>query len=173
MSVEVWSEIEDTDYSVSNFGRVMSHKYGKGRILNGVPNPDGYPTVNLCDGRGGRRRRHVHRLVAEAFLGPPPTPQHEVNHKNGDKTDPRDSNLEWVTRSGNQRHRRDVLKHGNDAHGEKVGTAKLTEVEAREILRRCAAGETYRRVAADYGVSFQNVCLIVTGKSWAWLKQEI
>ena len=52
--------------------------------------------------------KFVHRLVALAFV-PGWREGLEVNHKNGDKTDNRADNLEWVTHSENHRHSRDVL----------------------------------------------------------------
>lgn len=49
-------------------------------------------------GRG--KTRSVHRLVAEAFLGPRP-PKCEVLHLNHDPADNRASNLKWGTRGEN------------------------------------------------------------------------
>lgn len=54
---------------------------------------------------------YAHRLIAEVFLGPPPTAKHtDVNHKNGIKDDNRLCNLEWCTRSENLKHSYGVLK---------------------------------------------------------------
>lgn len=164
---EIWKPIPGTDYAVSNTGKVASMKWGW-RVLKGTRNSKGYLHVGLHGKSEGERTVNVHVLVAEAFLGPRPTPKHQINHKNGVKDDPSAANLEWVTDSENKHHSYDVL--GNKAvRGEKVGSAKITEVEVREILRRCAAGELQRVVAADYGIAPSNVSLIVTGKRWAWL----
>lgn len=60
----------------------------------------GYRVVHI----GGKRHR-VHRLVALAFIGPPPDEGTDrVNHKNGVKDDNRLENLEWVSASGNADH---------------------------------------------------------------------
>lgn len=88
----------------------------------------GYLTVNLGT-EGVCKNTLVHRLVAIAFLGPPP-PLHEVNHKNGKRSDNRLENLEWVTRSQNVAHShrelsRKIPSHttpvvGINDHGERV-----------------------------------------------------
>ena len=49
------------------------------------------------------KKKSVHRLVAEAFLGAAPAGM-QVNHKNGDRTDNRIENLEWCTASENVQH---------------------------------------------------------------------
>ena len=167
---EIWKPIPDTDfdYAISNTGKVASMKKGW-LVLKGRRNSQGYVHVDLCDGKGGARNVKVHILVAEAFLGPKPTPKHEVNHKNGVKADPNVENLEWVTRSENLHHRFDVLKHGA-APGERNSHAKVTGADAREIRARRAAGERLKNIAADYGISISNVSAIALGKTWACLK---
>ncbi len=164
---EVWKEIPGTDYSVSDQGRVASRKFGKWRVMPLSPNRKGYLQVALFSS-GMQNTRPVHQLVAEAFLGPRPTPKHQVNHKDGIKSNNRDCNLEWVTQSENQRHRFDVLKH-HALHGEACGPSKRTEAEVREILRRRAAGETCKAIAADYGMDKSSVSDIARGKTWGWL----
>jgi hypothetical protein len=54
---------------------------------------------------GVRRRRCVHKLVAEVFL-PNPRGLSEVNHRDGDKHNNVLSNLEWCTRRENIQHAR-------------------------------------------------------------------
>jgi HNH endonuclease len=59
---------------------------------------DGYCRVNLSRGSRAKFTRYVHRLVMAAFVGPL-----EVDHRNGDKTDNRLKNLEWVSGDENRR----------------------------------------------------------------------
>lgn len=96
-------------YSVSSFGQIRRDRCGM-FTRAGTPVPiqlsagsHGYPRVNLSTVLGGSASIAVHRLVAEAFLGP--AEGRFVNHRNGDRTDNRITNLEYVTAAGNMRHR--------------------------------------------------------------------
>ena len=73
-------------------------------------NRDGYLVATLYNGRK-KNRTGAHRLVAMAFI-PNPENKPQVNHINGDRADNRPENLEWVTCSENNLHRRRVLHGG-------------------------------------------------------------
>ncbi|CAK0880784.1 unnamed protein product [Prorocentrum cordatum] len=82
---------------VSSYGRVQSLS---GHIGFGNLTPSGYRVS-----AAGGRTRLVHRLVAEAFLGPPPSPRHvHINHKDGIKSNNHVTNLEYATPSQNVIH---------------------------------------------------------------------
>lgn len=168
MAVEAWSEIEGTEYSVSDMGRVMSRHRG-GRILKPALSK-GYLIVTIC-ANGIRKTQRIHTLVAEAFLGPKPTPLHEINHKNGAKIDNRVENLEWVTRSENEQHAYDVLGF-KAAYGEANGHAKVNVDAVLAIRDRCSRGETQRVVAADYGITQSAVSRIVSAENWGWIYED-
>jgi len=165
VSIE-WREI-NKDYMISSDGQVVSRKRLKPLKMTPVINSDGYPQV-LIYTSGKRLTRPVHRLVAEAFLPPRPTPTHQVNHRNGIRTDNRAENLEWVTGGENIRHSFRVLGK-KAARGEAKGNAKLTETQVREIRSRWAAREAQKKIAADYGVSQTLISRIALGKAWAWM----
>lgn len=82
-------------YAITSDGRVLGVR---GKWLKASPNAAGYPTIRL---KGGKDI-YVHRLVALAYLGGPPTSRHEVAHLNGVKTDNRVSNLAWKTHTENE-----------------------------------------------------------------------
>lgn len=63
---------------------------------------NGYLYASFYD-KPRKQQKGLHRVVAEAFI-PNPENKREVNHKNGDKTDNRVENLEWVTPKENQQH---------------------------------------------------------------------
>ncbi len=50
--------------------------------------------------------------------------------------------------------------------GEDVASAKLTEADVLEIVRRYNAGETQTRIARDFPVQQSQISKILRGKSW-------
>lgn len=62
-----------------------------------------YDKVILRDSRNVMVHRYVHTLVALAWLGKPKAEGMEVDHLDGDKTNNRPENLEWVTREENRK----------------------------------------------------------------------
>ena len=104
MEGEVWRQMLDPRTGtavpgtmVSSFGRLH---FANGRISTGHQVKNGYHTASVSS-----RLELLHRLVAFAFLGPPPTQQHiYVNHKDHDKSNNAVDNLEYVTASENAFH---------------------------------------------------------------------
>lgn len=99
MEEELWREWpRDPRILVSNMGNVVSYKRGVPHPYKVSYNDDGYQRVSAC-----AHPRYVHKMVAETWI---PNPNHyrEVNHINGDKSDNRVENLEWVTHGENMRH---------------------------------------------------------------------
>lgn len=109
---EVWTHVLDcpSRYAVSNLGRVARIFTKKPFFLRGTPVGKGYLSVGLYPEAGGRSdTRLIHRVVVQAFIGDPPSPNHtDVCHKDGDHTNNRLYNLRWGTRSENML---DVLHH--------------------------------------------------------------
>lgn len=97
-SGEEWREIPDTrgKYFASSAGRIASYFGGHYRMLKQtLLKSTGYYRVNVF-----RKVKHVHRLVALAFIQNPlnlPC----INHKDECKTNNRIENLEWCTISYN------------------------------------------------------------------------
>ena len=86
---------------VSNLGRVRA---ATGIITEGSETPFGYRQASV-----NGKTHLVHRLVAKAFLPPPPSEKHtQVMHIDGDPANNRADNLGWVTRSENRLHASDT-----------------------------------------------------------------
>ena len=96
-------------YEVSDLGRVRSlRRYRcKGRILRFGTTHNGYLTATFS-GNGRREARTVHRIVAEAFIGPRPADMHTC-HIDGDQTNNAVTNLRYATQAENERDKR---RHG-------------------------------------------------------------
>ena len=97
-----WKEIPNCEgrYEVSNFGKIRNKKTR--RILKPYITEFGYFVIALYNG-GDIKKIRLHRLVAEVFI-PNPENKTQVNHIDGNKTNNRVSNLEWVNQSENIRH---------------------------------------------------------------------
>lgn len=111
-------------YAVTSDGRVFSvawnwRGYGRRELAQCI-NQDGYPYVRLQERGGKRRLIPVHRLVADAFLPPRPSLNHETRHLNGNPRDNRVSNLAWGTKKENAA---DKERHGRTSRGERHAAA--------------------------------------------------
>jgi hypothetical protein len=105
------------DYYAGDDGNIYTTKIsprynpkGELRILRPRTHPSGYYYYGLFVGKGPNKQRlwrRGHRLIAEAFIGKIPKGK-EVNHKDMDKHNNHPSNLEYLTRSENQLHWRNL-----------------------------------------------------------------
>nr|DAM38419.1 MAG TPA: homing endonuclease [Caudoviricetes sp.] len=145
----------------------------KGKKLKPFLNEAGYLVVRLSDASNGRREvARVHRLVAEAFI-PNPNAKPEVNHIDGDKSNPSLSNLEWVTPHENRLHAWNTglrnRSHLPAYKGEMQANSKLNDASIMEIRSLRWSGVSYGVLSKRYGVSKRTIIRVVTGESWSHL----
>ncbi len=112
--------------------------------------------------------QYIHHLVASVFIGDRP-PQMDVNHINGIKTDNRATNLEYVSRTENMAHARQMGLHDN--RGEKHYGAKLDE-EAVKLIRQAheLCGLVGTDIAPALKVSPRTVDDVLRGLTWRHVK---
>lgn len=115
---EVFVDLPGTHYQISSFGRVKNKETGHINT-HYVHNRVGYLRAELFDGKGAKKRYFLQRLVASAFVVNPDSEKKiQVNHKDGDRTNNRYDNLEWVSKSENMLHAYYVSKRKiGFAHG--------------------------------------------------------
>lgn len=151
-------ECESTKYPRWRFtkcGQVISKKTNKPRVL--FTNNSDYLMVTDID-KGKTNNYYVHRIIAEVFIKNIPEGM-AVNHIDGDKTNNHVDNLEIVTYSENILHadRLGLRKH---AYGERNGMSKLSNEEAKNIIREIIKGETNKSLGIRYGLDPKYVSLI-------------
>ena len=159
---EVWLPVKGFPHLVvSNFGRIQSlystARWGNaGRILKTRINRGGYEFINLY--KSGRViSKRVHKIVAEAFIGPTPIQDGKqlfVDHKDGNRANNNLSNLRYLTRIE------------NTARGIKQYNSKINPQQVREIRDKRAKGMTLVGIAKQYNINHSTVKDVCQRKTW-------
>lgn len=133
------------------------------RRLSPTPLKSGHLQVHVKT-VDGDRRYGAHHLIATFFYGPCPDGM-ECCHNDGIPDHNESFNLRWDTPKNNVD---DQKAHGVMPLGEdRYWTAKLTEIDVREMRRDHEAGLTsYNRLAVKHGVSVNTIYEAVTRKTW-------
>lgn len=166
MKQERWRWVDGYEglYMVSDYGRIMSAPKPTRTgwsIMRGSVGSGGYMFVNLRK-NGVQKRKSIHRLVASTFV-PNPNDKPEVNHIDGCKTNNCVSNLEWVTRSENQKH-----AHANIPRKPYKGTPRptLRKLNERQVVEIRTKAETQASYAMRFGVSKHAIQAIQSGETY-------
>lgn len=155
----IWKEIKEIDkrFTVSDTGLVkrlageLTDSIGRIKfypeaIIKPRPGATGYMRVTLSG-----KDYYVHRLVALAFLDNP-LGKPEVNHKNGNKTDNRVSNLEWATKLENCRHASEnnlINKHSEKRKIQcAVNSRNSIEINSKPVVQLDLSGEVIKEYSS-------------------------
>lgn len=164
-------------YSACTNGHIYSNDYnhtGKRKILKECIDKDGYPYVRFVI-NGKKYKKMVHRLIAETFIENVNN-KPQVNHINGNKSDNRVENLEWVTVKENIIHSYKVLgkKPTNQmikdftkrVRGENNPKSKIDYRTACIIRKDRAKGIMLKYIARKFDISISQVSAICNNKFW-------
>jgi len=130
-------------YEIYEDGTLISYARSKPYEIKWNMDNHGYLRTNIFNVHKKRTKVSQHRLVATAFI-PNPYNKETVNHINGNKSDNRIENLEWLTQKENDRHSRDIL--GNDWVGEKHYSAQYSDEEIKRVIDKMNEGLTNKEI---------------------------
>lgn len=132
-TTEEWEEVEGyPGYSVSTEGRVMSYRLKEPKELAQQTTKCGYKYVRLSISKNKSKYSLIHRLVAKAFV-PNPDNKPQVNHIDGDKSNNKASNLEWVSAKENTRHAYELGLRDNNtlARNGKSNSKPVSQIDVK------------------------------------------
>lgn len=152
-------------YKASNLGEIWSVRKRKKICL--WPDRVGYLRFNIS--RNCKiRKMFVHRAIMEAFVGPCPE-GFQVNHRDGEKSNNRIDNLEYVTPLQNMTHASKTGLRPPSMMGENNYTAKLTNEEVLRIRELKRMGSKTKALAKMFNVSIGTISSIVANRKWRHL----
>lgn len=147
--------------NVTEDGQIFSLQ---GKKYRQYINEFGYHIVNVKDPVSGLwKRRRVHRLVAETYLGNPEN-KPEVNHIDCNKSNNRVENLEWATSKENKDH--GWAEGLYSAKGELHVDSLLTDKQVHEICKLMEEGARNKDLAMAFGVHKDTISRIRIGDNW-------
>ena len=141
-------------YAVSDEGYLFNTR--KNRKVDGSVKRTGYVEVFMRDGTGKKKTYLLHRLIASTFCEKKDG-ETEVNHIDGDKTNNRADNLEWVEHGDNLKHAFENNLRDNDVSPRAVVGISMTTGE------RITFPSIYQ-AAHFLGISQGNICMCCKGQ---------
>lgn len=156
-------------YELSPDGVIRRRVKARTRKVGHLPtigrNNYGYLRAKLVDDSGIKRTVTLHRLIALAFHGPPPSEKHQARHLDDDKSNNHPSNIAWGTSKENHA---DARRNGTrDPRGEGNPRAKLTAEQVIAFRARYRAGAPIVALARESGMSTSAMGDMLRGAHWS------
>lgn len=175
---EVWLPVSGYEgfYEVSSFGnfrsldRIVPHTEGKllrnlkGRQLVKTIDKQGRNYVTFSK-NGKKNKCRVHLIVAEHFLGQRPK-GFDVCHNDGNASNNHFGNLRYDTHKNNMG---DMVAHERSQRGEKNFNTKMTKEQALEVKHLRSLKMTYKNIAMQLSLTFEQVRSVCVGRAWHWV----
>lgn len=170
---EKWKDVVGFEgfYKVSNSGDV---KNKKGKLKKKILDKDGYVYYFLYKD-GKRKSARAHRLVAEAFI-PNPENKPVINHKDENKQNNSDTNLEWCDVNYNNRYSKSKKVLQFDLKGNFIKEWECVRDIVRELgfNIECITGCCSRKYKTSHGFIWRykntskkfKLCYIDGNKAW-------
>lgn len=152
---EIWAfYLKSNFYVISNMGRIKNIVTGK--ILKQTITSQNYRSCRITLSNGDKVTKGVHRFVAETFIPIKNKHLYEVNHIDGDKTNNKLNNLEWVTRKENLQHARDNNLFKKQ-YGEKNGNCNYSDEIVKKIVDFKNKGLTCKEISVKMNLKLRTV----------------
>ena len=175
---ELWRPVPGhSSYEISDHGRVRRCVTVRGRRAGSLLRPgqsySGHLFVIITPDVGKPRKQWVHRLVAMAFIGPPPFDGAYVLHGDDVPTNNVPSNLQWGDHCQNvadaklNRKTPGEVSQVGAQRGENNPAAVLSAADVIQIKRYLALGLCGSCIARLYGVKKETIYAIAKGRIWA------
>ena len=173
---EEWKDIKDYEgyYQVSDLGKIRSvdrfvvhSKNGNKAFKKGKVFAVGFTNKALIvalSKNGIKKSFLIYRIVAQQFI-PNPENKPEVNHKDGNRLNNKVSNLEWMTRSENEKHAYDTGLY-TSRKGIDHPMSITNESDVIEMRKLYNEGVSKKQLATDFKMEYSNVCKIIKRKAW-------
>lgn len=163
--IEIWRNILNTNYEVSNIGNIRHIKTKNYTKQSTSTTSNRFYVKIKINGKG--KHLNVAREVAKAFISNPNNlPQ--VNHKDGNKLNNNVENLEWISKSDNEKHAfANNLK--TPTKGELSGMSKLKNEDVKFIKQNYKPYDKVygcHALGRMFNVNSNTISSIIRGETW-------
>lgn len=162
----------DMPFLIGSYGNVINiSANSRDKIIIKI-NKNGRRSVHIIyDGK--EYYTSLARCIALAFIPIPnneSADKFEADHINGDRTDDRLENIQWLTPFENRK--KEINEDGFIFKGEDNGMSKITEDDAKLIIHEIINGLTPMEISSKYNISRDIIIDIKRGRTWRHLSKD-